>query len=470
MVKNQKNSRIQSPEAEYLQALRLYWQNEREGALSLASERLAEGKSQQAHLYYRLWIESLAEDNDEGSLRVLQRHIQRQIDFQHPSWISLYALTGLIHYELGELEAARILQRKLVRHTSDGYNRELCLVLGTELSSDEEIQISRAMIRQSSDYFLLRRAALTGFRLEQPALTKKALESIDEHIGESPLGAEIGFHEQFSARQYRKAWQFAKILRDAFPLNSSFQFNFAYTSYLIDRNKTALEEFVRLNRRNQEEDPDVLTLIGATLLRGGRKPLSDAVKKRSQYYLEKARLRLKAQGLPTDYPQELLLRIQDDQEVPSSGRHWIVKLSAKQCYDLYQKPEHRIEYLHRAMGPYVKAGDTCMFISESRMASDDSVGIWRLSAIYRAITDPEWHPTHRWQTILKLQMRLEVSIPLEIEGNQRSRLPEQGPHRYGLYEIDDSALVWIEDSVKSFTLDDQSFAQVFAELKLARSV
>jgi hypothetical protein len=31
-------------------------------------------------------------------------------------------------------------------------------------------------------------------------------------------------------------------------------------------------------------------------------------------------------------------------------------------------------------------------------------------------------------------------------------------------------MVWIEDSVRSFTLDDQSFAQVFAELKLARSV
>jgi len=470
MEKNTKSGKTQNPDTEYLQALRLYWQNEKEGALSLASEKLAEGKSQQPQLYYRLWIEALADDNDESSLRILQRHIQRNINYQHPTWIGLYALTGLIHYELGELEAARILQRKLIRHTSDAYSRELSIVLGLEMETEEELQIAKAMIKQSSDYFILRRAALAAIRLDQQSLTKKILDTIQDRIGDSPFSSEVGFHQQFSSRQYRKAWQYARNLRDAYPLNSQYQFFYAYTSYMIDRNRTALEEFIKLNRRSHEEDPDVLSMIGATLLKGGRQPLSPKLKKRSEYYLEKARLRLKSQGLPTDYPQELLLRLHDEEEIPASGRHWIVKLSSKQCYDLYDKPEHRIEYLHRAMGPYVKTGDTCMFISESRVADAESVGIWRLMAIYKAISDPEWHPTHRWQTILKLQMRMEVAIPLEIEGNHKSHQPNGGPHRYGLYEIDDSALVWIEDSVRSFTLDDQSFVQVFAELKLARSV
>jgi hypothetical protein len=470
MVRNQKNNRIPGPDQEYLQALRLYWQNEKEGSLSLLSERLADGKSQQAHSYYRLWIEALAEDQDESSLRILQRHIQRHINYQHPSWIGFYALTGLIHYELGELEAGRMLQKKLQRHASDPYVRELALVLGPVLSDEDQLQIAKGMIKTTNDYFVLRRAALCAVRQQDTTFTRKILSTIEERLGESPLRAEIGFHKQFSAKQFRKAWQFARFLRETFPLNTQYQFYFAYTSYLIDRNRTALEEFLKLNRRNQEGDPDVLSMIGATLLQGGRKSMSDKLKKRSEHYLEKARLRLKSQGLPTDYPQELLLRLHDTDEVPNSGRHWIVKLSAKQCYELYQKPEHRIEYLHRAMGPYVKAGDICMFISESRVADSQDVGIWRLNAIYKALSDPEWHPTHRWQTILKLQMRMEVSIPLEIEGNQKERLPADGPHRYGLYEIDDSAMVWIEDSVRSFTLDDQSFAQVFAELKLARSV
>jgi len=138
MVRNQKNSRMHSPDQEYLQALRLYWQNEKEGALSLLSERLAEGKTQQPHPYYRLWTEALAEEQEKSSLRILQRHIQRNIDYQHPTWIGLYALTGLIHYELGELEAGRILQRKLQRHATDPYVRELSLVLGTDLSDDEQ--------------------------------------------------------------------------------------------------------------------------------------------------------------------------------------------------------------------------------------------------------------------------------------------------------------------------------------------
>lgn len=470
MVKKQKSSWLGRAETEYLQALRLYWQNEKEGALSLITDRLAEDAVDQAANYYRLWMEVLAEDNDESSLRILQEHIRNQIDFKDPSWIDLYALTGLIHYELGELEAAHILQKKLLRHSTNAYAQELYLILSPNLEIEQEITQASSMLQRTNDYFLLKRAALIGFRCKKSILIKNALSAIQTHIGKSPLSAEIGFHKQFSARDFKKAWQYAKVLRDEFSLNTHFQFYFAYTSYLIDKNKTALEEFIKLSRRHQDEDPDVLCMIGVCLLGPGRKPLSKDAKRQSINYLERTRHRLQTQGLPTDYPQELIFRLQDKVETPKSGKNWIVKLSPRQCHDLYQYSLDRIEYLHRTMGQYVKAGDTCLFVSESRIADKNEPGIWRLVAIYKALSDPEWHPTHRWQTILKLQIRMEVSVPLEIEGNRSLRRIERGAQRFGLHEIDESALAWIEDSVKNYTLDDKTYNQVFEELKLARSV
>ena len=252
------------------------------------------------------------------------------------------------------------------------------------------------------------------------------LQIIEERLGENPLEAELNFHQNFSARRYRKAWQSAKKLRDEFPLNGNYQFYFAYTSFLLDRTSSALEEFISLNRKSQENDPDILSLIGATLLAGNKKELTETVRKKSTYYLEKAKARLLAQGLPTAYPQELLLRLQNSDEIPSSGKHWVVKLSEKQCFDLYNKDPQKIEFLHRAMGPYVKAGDSCFLVVERHVADPKAVGVWRLAAIYKAASDPQWHPTHRWQTTLKLQIRLEMTVPIEIEGNRES-ITKRGP-------------------------------------------
>jgi|GEM_PF-3523551 hypothetical protein len=454
----------QQPSPAYSQALRLYWRGEKESALAALSDSLAEDGVVQPEALHRLWIEILAENQDPGSLRLLLEYLNRQVDFQHPSWIPTFSLIGLIHYELGEREAAQIIQRSLRRHAAHPYCRELDLVLSLADDEAKALHLGRLLVRQSTDYFHHKRCILLSHQQGQFALTQRLLSQLEAVFGSQPLRSEIAFHDAFGQKNYRQAWQHALALRQEFPVHAEYQFFYAYTSYLIDRNKLALHEFLQLNRRHEAEDPDVLSLIGAALLHDGKEP-SPRAKARSCHYLQRAIARLKAMGLPTAYPQNLLHRIEGT-AVVNSGRYWIVKLSPRQCLELYNRPLERLSYLHRAMGDHVKKGDFCFFMSESRVADENNVGLWKMVALFQAVSDPEWHPLHRWQTALKLHYRLDVGIPIEIEGNQtHPRERTQGPQRYGLLEIDSTALHYIEESIRDFTLEDEIYSQVFAPIR-----
>ena len=463
-IASRTNSNAQKPSGAYLQALRLYWQGEKDAVIATLSDTLGDTPLETTAPLYRLWIELLADEGDEASLRLILAHVNRQTNFKHPSWVSLYALVGLIHYELGELEAAHLVLRAMRKHHVNAYYKELALVLDIELEADESSSVVRSLVKNSADYFHFRRASLVAHRFEKMQTLGQLFSETKEIFGTSPLPFEIGFHDAFAAKDYKRAWRFARRLRTHFPVQSSYQFYFAYSSYMLNRNQLALREFLQLNRRFAGEDPDVLCMIGATLL-SPRGAMTEAQRVRGSRYLQKASDRLEALGLPSAYPQELLNRLGGI--VPMQGhRLWIVKLTPRQSLELQQKSEDQIEYLYRAMGDYVKQGDLCFFVTETRHASEKQVGMWRLSALYRAASNPEWHPQHRWQTALKLQIRLEVSVPIEIEGNYPTPKTQlSGAQRYGLLELDHDALAHIEESIREFTLDDQVYSQFFDGLR-----
>ncbi|MFY7928137.1 MAG: hypothetical protein ACOVS5_04630 [Oligoflexus sp.] len=366
----------QQPSPAYSQALRLYWRGEKESALAALSDSLAEDGVVQPEALHRLWIEILAENQDPGSLRLLLEYLNRQVDFQHPSWIPTFSLIGLIHYELGEREAAQIIQRSLRRHAAHPYCRELDLVLSLADDEAKALHLGRLLVRQSTDYFHHKRCILLSHQQGQFALTQRLLSQLEAVFGSQPLRSEIAFHDAFGQKNYRQAWQHALALRQEFPVHAEYQFFYAYTSYLIDRNKLALHEFLQLNRRHEAEDPDVLSLIGAALLHDGKEP-SPRAKARSCHYLQRAIARLKAMGLPTAYPQNLLHRIEGT-AVVNSGRYWIVKLSPRQCLELYNRPLERLSYLHRAMGDHVKRGTSAFLCPkvESPMKTTWACGKW----------------------------------------------------------------------------------------------
>lgn len=455
---------LQRPKADlaYQQALRLYWQGETESAISSIVDQISEGQSEAPQALFRLWIEILAEKTDEGGLEALLNHLQQAPLVGTLDANNAQALMALAHYELGRREAAILLWSPLRKLGNLTYQRELALVL----EDDDEIrnQAAHTILRISGDFFHLRRAALHLHIENDKKNFDKCLQAVDELFESNPLRAEIGFHQAFSAKNYDRAMAWSKVLRSSFPVNAEYQFYFAYCSYLMHKSDQALQEFLSLNRRFEGRDPDVLTMIGATLLKARK--TSEQQMETGRNYLIRARERLQALGLPTRYTEDLLMRLLPE-STPVSGRYWIVKLSARQAWEMNLRSEESVRRLHKAMGNFVGKGDLCFFVTESRVANNRETGLWRLHALYQATSEPEWHPVHRWQTSLELITRLEVAVPIEVEGNlEGSKHPSA---RFGLLEIDPDALAHFEDCISDFTLDDNRFNNIKEHLKTARA-
>ncbi len=452
------------PSPVYLQALRHFWRGENESALATVADALAEGNENQTELFYRLWIEVLAQENDEASLRILQEHLNREIDYKHPSWISFYALIGLIHYEIGELEAAQMVVKASRKHSANAYLKELQIVLDTEADDERLIQQSRGLVRQTSDYLHYRRSALLAHRAQKKTTLRNLFTAIEETFGTDPLANEIGFHESFASGNFHLAWQNARKLRDDFPMHADFQFYYAYASFKTERNQLALEQFMQLNRRFKAEDPDVLSMICASLLASSAEHRDKSQSIEIRQYLKRTVQRLSAMGLSAAYPLDILQRFEGSDNT-QAGRMWLLTLSARQSVELYERPLERIDILHRALGEHVAKNDICFFISQGSQDGVRSPDSYRLIAIYRAVSQPQWHPLHRWFTALKLQIRMEVGIPFTWQAK-----PHSSTHRYGLQELDHETLAFIEDSIRNFTLEDRVYSHIVADLKTAGSL
>jgi hypothetical protein len=441
----------------YQQALRLLWQGNRDACIAFISDCLAEEKIETEAPFYRLWIEILADEKDEQSLRALQEHIKKTIHYKHPSWVPSLSLVGLIHYEVGELEAARMTFRMLEKHTHNPYCKELQWVACQAEVSDSPLTPLH-LIQRSEDYNHFKRAALLCKRTKDEPSFQKVRRQMRQIFGDHPLTREIKFHEAFGSKEFRKACLIAKSLRISFPQNSEYQFYFAYTASQIQRDQVALKEFLNLNRRLEEQDADVLCSIGRILLKD-RDPSTQKLHfSRGKTYLRRAAEKLESAGLSAAYPNTLLARL-EEKDMSEQGHCWFLKLPQRQAYELHSRPLERIEFLQRALGEYVKEGDLCFFVSEGSARSPSEPGDWRLLALYKAASNPEWHHLHRWQTTLKLLIRLDVSIPIANMGY--SGLGVRGSDKIGLYRLERDQLSKLEEGIRSFTLDDEAYQPIF---------
>ncbi len=450
------------PEATYLKTLRFYWQGERESALVLLSDELGEGASATSEAYYRLWIETLAEEKSDAGLRELIAHLERNISLGLLASVSGTALIALSRYELGEREAALILWRSLSKHGNDAYARELTLILSDD--DDAKEQAAHSLQRISGDYFHLRRTSLFFHSERMTQAYRKSIAAIDESFPDNPLHAEILFHQQFAKKRFFEAHGWAKQLREDYPQHKEYQFFYAYTSYLTQDTKNAVSEFESLNRKSEGLDPDILHMLGLSVFKEAAGK-ADEIKK-ARYYLNRSKERYMALGYPALQLEESLMSLSRPKHA-ESGKYWIVKLTAKQAWDLSQKNEDSIKTLYKSMGEFVERGDHCLFVTETRLSDKNQTGMWRLYAIYRASTSAEWHPTHRFRTALELVIRMDTAIPIEIEGNA---FPVKSPASvYGLLEVEASALAHIEESIQEYTLEDPHYSQIFETLRIARA-
>ena len=455
---------------EYMVVLNHFWNQRFEAAADHASTILAESPEHPSNLrFYRAWVEALAELDDVESLEALGNHLLTLGRVQSEKRAGFLALRGIIHLHLDQVPAARLVFRAIQNFAADPYCMEfeqMCARRAFEGARDFALAFSNSAI---VDWFhwnnLLADLAAFG-----PAdQLGDALTHVSKVFPGSPNLDVVNLHHAIDTRHWPGALAAATKLHASFPSHRDYGFLKALSAYHNGDNDLALATLRGLGEHLNEIDADVLHLYGEILAVKALQTDNETLAAQATVKLERAARIYRRQGKEIDTALTMIQRLErnitsanvttSDAPAFRAPRSWMVMLTPEQYATLATSGDQDVSVLHRAMGKEAMPGDIVLFVSKSAHVAKkpaSSTQEWRIVAVYRVATRPYWHPTNRWQNGLELVDRPDSPIPVDakevtsdwnIRGKKYS-LPKGHHARYGVFELDDSAMDIVVSAVK----------------------
>ncbi len=446
----------------YHEAMAKFWAGDMPGAIDRVSTLLAEDPDgDHRFASYRLWVECLSELKERVALNALRDHLFMRGQAEPGDHETYAALRGLVHLELDEFGAARLLSRSMEDFTHNPQCLELVQLVAQRLNDRKAAtpELCRATTAMP-DYFQWQTLArsLVGHRDEQAL--NETLSFIKGHFRGSPLPQVFEFHRCVDKGYYAAAATMAERLTELFPESVDYRYFQAYALFEDGDYPTARKVLQETLRYAGDNDPEVIGLLGHCNAK-----LGDAEK--AAAYLRRAIEILEADGLPTSHIRLELQTVEDelrgDQldpaiELPRETRNWLIPLSQRRSNELMTSSENAVDKLLRPMGTGPRSGDICFFV-QANGKDKKGLEIWKIVAVYAVDSDPIPHPTARFHTALKLITRLPVgmNVPMQVVGGEKidvSQVGEDDPIRFGVYETDMSLIDRLED-LRRLSVDEQ---------------
>ncbi len=449
--------------AGYHESLAKFWAGDMDGAIDRVSTLLAEDPDgDHRFASYRLWVESLAELKEKVALHALKDHLFMRGQAEPGDHETYAALRGIVHLELDEFGAARLIARSMEDYTHNPQCLELVQLCDQRLNDRKSSTpaLCRTTTTAVPDFFQWQTLArgFVGHR-EEEALNE-ILGFIKGHFRGSPLPQVFEFHRCLDKGYYAAAATMAERLTELYPNSVDYRYFQAYALFEDGDYPTARKVLQETLHFAGDSDPEVIGLLGHCNAK-----LGDAEK--AAAYLRRAIEILEADGLPTSHIRLELANVEEelrgDQldpaiELPRETRNWLIPLSQRRSNELMTSSENAVDRLLRPMGTSPRSGDICFFVSAN---GKDKKGleIWKIVAVYAVDSDPIPHPTARFHTALKLITRLPVgmNVPMQVVGGGEitaSDLDENDPIRFGVYETDMSLIDRLED-LRRLSVDEQ---------------
>ncbi len=449
----------------YETALAAFWRADFGTAADLASQLLAdEPDSAARHQAYRLWIESLAEQGDKASLRCLKDHLFTRGQAEPDEHTTYAALRGVAHFELDEMQAARLLAKAMKDEVQDPYALELVQLVERRLSEAGAPETLPSLLRATSpivDYFHWQSIARSfvgrqgGSEGREPLV--ETLLVIREHHRGAPLPLVAEYHAQMESGLYAGAAIYADRLCELYPENVDYQYYRAFAQFEDGNYPTARAILQTVVSRFGADDPEVVGLLGHCFAKLGEP-------EQAKRHLMRAASLLRSEGMPSSHVRLELANVEEElrgdavdpavEELPRESRMWVVNLSARRYHELMTASESAVDRLLRPMGTSPRNGDFVLFTSPPE-GDQSGTTEWNIVAIYTVDSEPLWHPVYRHHTALKLVVRMNHAIPMEIqaapeaEGTVTERPGADDPIRFGVYEIEQGhALDIIERAIE----------------------
>lgn len=437
----------------YQGALAAYWNGQVNKAIELLSPELeADLSIVDTAPLYRLWIEILADKGEIAALRHLAEHFGFRLEADEDIHVHTMnmALKGLIHFELDEIEAARLMARSVSAQKYNPYVLELEQLCRNRTNLDKVTNLLLPVKNLVFDYCQLTTLAKTLYEAQDQNNLKWVVERIMQLYPESPLAAQFALQDAVEKNQFEVARSHARALAKRFTNNVEFAFQYGYIAAKSGDYDNAITELTRASALANHEDPDVLSWLGFSLARKAIQSRNTVLKNEAENYLRKAMTQLQALGLPTTFANQEFSSLGRafNQGSARDNKLWMVKVSAGAFHQLKTAPLEQIENLTNAIHPTAKAGDLCLIVGDDYASKqlNERDTTWRLAALYSVTSNAYRHPLKGHVVDMTLMNRQEnMSIPLNVtkllaSQNGDGRLDQsQLARARGVYELDANA-------------------------------
>lgn len=387
----------------YLHVLELSWFQKRKDALAYIAKAIEEEiDHEDIHVFYRLWIDLLAETHDRLSLQMLKNHLATMAP-QFSNYDQWASLRGLVHFELEELDACAVILRAVGDNTFSPYAMELSQRYQFRFTADTQADLDILKCKAPvTDYCVLQSLAqgmlANGNADELPKLLKK----VNENFPHSPIQDHFAFWENFDHNNMKKTIEIGQRLCKRFPENERFRFDLAYVSFCDGKVKEAIRQFESFDMKTRRQDPDTLALLGyAHLIESKDKKNSEDWKK-AHHYFTLAKAQADRMGIPSS-EIALNLRFMNESKTTSKTRshYWAIPLTPRRESELMQSEEKDVDFLFHQLRNDIQDNDVICFTSTDH---------FRVLAFYKVSQAHVWHPYVKNQALLELLHRFPRSV------------------------------------------------------------
>ena len=453
----------------YKQALYSYWNEDHKRSIEQIGLGLESCDLNQQALFYKLWIEILADDSDFVSINELAQHLEQ---VSHVGHDDLYALIGLCYLESDQLEASSLYSKSLLNSESI-YAKELIHRLAVRRESIFSNTNWYKNIDDVCDYFHFRTiCSELDYKYDNNEL-KRSLKRQATLYPKSPLVLYIEMQNFISTNDYENAFDVSAELMARFPSSFDYSFNFAYCAFKAKHFSRAIDVLKELSLEPDSTDVDVLSLLGHSQLEQYFSTGKESYSFEAKTTLNRAVKLCKEQGFPSSYPMSQLARLYQRTEMrPSpSGKCWMVELSAKQFYWFRTSPLKEVKILKKALGNQVSKGDMVLFVKKDVVGNAEN-SIVKIGGLLSVMSDPEQHPIEHFESVLRLESRPEIVIKFEVTEDEKSlnlnSLDLGDARRYHALELTSDAQDYVDEVISEYSEELGQFTSTYQELRSAR--
>lgn len=442
---------------EYKSSLNNFWSGRPHTAIENLSKLLADRPDRSDQFFlYRLWIEILADQKDDKSLRSLLEHLEKRTSVMPELRNSYMALRGLIHFELDEIDAAKLFADSLRAVRGDNYCLEFVFLVNQRLYDKKAITVFHKKVDQLEDYFHL----MTVARFYLDSGDSESLERIYKRThklySNAPLENNFKLHLSLGRDDFASAGQHACDLVERFPAQMEYRIFAAYSKIMLGESEKAVEILEAAMPLGVEEDVDGSALLGACYT-GLYQELSDETyRQKSEHFLTRAKLMLEEVGLSAVYPSyhETILAgasRTDEETTMVEQKVWISKLSSAVYHQIRTMKEEQLNHITRPLGEEVKPGDVVFFVGDDYRNASSEEKYWRIGAVYTVASEPVWNPMLGFECSLELLERPSLAVPIDVHFIDEASKNDGAKDT--VFSVSLDALTKIEETIREYATD-----------------